>query len=119
MEELKFKVGPGGVIETVYTDNLENLSDMMSASMVRVCRASHVEWEKGEPGFSMDGWVIRAAHDPSLFIRYDGKGDDNPNPFIVSREGHPMHFPTRHRALEVEVLMFWKLLPPKEKSDGG
>lgn len=108
--EMKFKIGPGGLIETIYDDGLEELAKDMGADLSQVCRASSVEWE--DAGQEKKGWTVRAAYDSELAARLL---IDCAAKVVPSRTGELIYFTTRAAALEWEVEHFWQLLPPKEK----
>lgn len=111
--EMKFRIGPGGVIDTIYQDGLEEFAKDIGADLTTVCRASNVEWEEERVGpWVRKGWSVRAAHDNELALRENGiLGVPEPS---RDRE-RPVHFfGTREEALKLEVQFFWQLLPPKE-----
>lgn len=111
MEQLKLEFGPDGVIRTMYKDGLEEVAKIIDAEMTTTCRAANVEWE--DHGV-VEGWVIRAVHNPKLAVRDVGSSE----PIFVVSDDEDLQlafFVKRETAIEVERSNFFKLLPPKEQ----
>ncbi len=110
-DNVEFKIEADGTICTVYQEGIEEFArDLGADGLKRSCRASNVEWE--EVSGQGKGWTVRAAHDSELAIRLEGDVK------VVSRTGPIVVYTTREAALEDEIKQFWKLLPPKESSNG-
>lgn len=105
-DTVEIEVTPDGTVRGIYKDELAELYGALGK--MKVARASNVEWE-------LDGWTVRAAHDPNLAIRSVIK--DGAYRLVVSREGELTVFVTREAALASELDHFWELLPKFEQKD--
>jgi hypothetical protein len=108
-EQLKFRIGPGGKIETIYKDGIEDFAEKVGADVSTVCRASHVEWEESQYA---KGWTVRSAKNPKLALC------DEFGTVKVAEPGqhcHLMFFKTREEALRYEVKFFWELIGKGKK----
>lgn len=126
-QELEFKIGSDGTIETIYHDGLEKLADAMGADVAQVCRASNVEWEEvSNPRSTRHlkgrGWTVRSAKNPELALRIcsTGYGAAWVDEIICSKDSvyTIATFATRERAIEWEILYFWQLLDKERPFNG-
>lgn len=99
---------PNGTIRMVYSDDLWAFADKIGGDMRATCRASNVEWE--DIG-GLKGWVVRAAHDPTLAIKDVGSSEPV---FVCNRvpENKVAIFTSRELAIKYEIHFFHDLLPP-------
>lgn len=99
--QFELRIGPDGIIGSIYQDGL---AELLEAEIIKVERASTVEWESM---WSEDGWTVKAAHDQKLALRHDGVLG-----IVPSRDQHLLMaiFKTREEALEAENKFFWDLL---------
>ena len=108
-QEFEVRILPGGVVQTIYQDGIEAFASELGAEVSSISRASNVEWDK-----LLEGWTVKAAHDPRIAICYAVEGRcttysrfqvaDTCNRTIAV-------FDTRDEALKQEVEFFWQLLP--------
>ena len=119
-DEKTFRITPGGNIETMYDDGIEEFAKDIGADVAQVCRASLVEREgpfSPNPEYN-GGWTVRAAHNTKMAARYatpvhaDITLSDNEELTLV-------YFATRQQALNWEIANFWRLLPPKKGNANG
>jgi hypothetical protein len=102
-KKLEISITDDGEVRAYYNDDVPDIGKELGK--MQITRASNVEWEAAE-----EGWTVRAAHDPTLAIRFvEGCG------IIPSREGDMVSFSSREEALECERHYFWELAPNKEK----
>lgn len=120
-KKVTVEIGLDGTIRMVYSDDLWAFAEKIGGDMTATCRASNVEWEENyllhNRKIKISGWVIRAAHDPSLAIRmkeYDNAVSDEVE---CSRDaGKELAvYEERKTAIAVELKFFHELLPPPKK----
>lgn len=100
-DEFELRIGPGGIIESIYQDGL---AEAIGAETKTVERASNVEWESD--GKNM-GWTVRCAADPHLALRRMRASTNT----VASKsfDLDVIFFQTREEALKEEVEHFWEL----------
>lgn len=117
-DTIELEISPDGTVRTIYSDEVHAFAEELGFTISKIQRASNVEWEEIEAlaeGWDrkVEGWTVRAAHRPSLAIRY-ARQDRSPSPVMeVSETGPIVVFKSREEALKFEVRHFWKLLPPE------
>lgn len=95
--KLEVSISADGGVRAYYNDDVPELGKELGT--MKIERASNIEWED-----EYEGWTIRAAHDPTLALRFvDGAG------VVISREGEMASFTSREEALKEEIHYFWEL----------
>ena len=101
MSTIIMEVSATGGIRALWDDELPEFAKEIGGEVAQVCRVSNVEWED-------DGWVVRAAHNPKLAIRYK---HGELNRVSDDESLHLCKWKKRDDALFYEHKFFHQLLP--------
>jgi hypothetical protein len=124
-------VKPGGNIETIYQDGIEEFAKEMGATVSSICRLSNVEWEKVEKPLNArfpatEGWSVRSAKNPNLALRHEsslnaGIGERYIDSVVCSDNLHLaiILFSNRKDALELEEKFYQQLMQQKGFSNAS
>ena len=103
---LELHINNKGNIEAMYQ---EGLAETLDAEIIRVQRASQIEWETVEGRSGRSGWTVRSTVNPKLALRVTDWCRWAPR-----EEGTLVMFQNRSEAIEEEKKFFWQLLIGKE-----
>lgn len=91
----------------IYEEGAEELVQDIGGEIVKIDRASLVEWKQvGKDR----GWIVWSARRPAYGLRRLGNGE-----LKVDCKGPFAFFKTKAQALAAEKKFFWKLLEPKAR----
>lgn len=94
---MEFELDEDGNVRSIYTDEAAQFLERSGATVKKIERASHVEWEA-------NGWTVRAAKNTDLAIReVDGE-------LVVSESGPLKYFKQRDEAIQAEIKHVWELI---------
>ena len=126
-DSFELQILPDGTIRTVYQDGIDSL---LGATITKVGRASHVEWEEVPEAINhrfpaTSGWSVRSAKDITWGLRLQsslnpGVGERYVDTIVYSdnKDLAIALFESRERALEWELQFFWELLNGGESNVG-
>jgi hypothetical protein len=104
-QKLELLIDSDATAEAIYDDALEHVAKEVGSGLDKVCRVSHIDWEKRDDSYS--GWVVRSVKDPQYCLRYTMSPDDKRTGIYPSTVGNVAYFESRQAAIEAEIYHFW------------